>query len=67
MKNLVGRSFAIADDRYRIVDVQLLGADALVYAESVDDAEDQRGTPARPRAAFHYGDIAPLLEAAPPA
>jgi hypothetical protein len=70
MKNLVGKSFAIADDRYRIVDVQLLGRDALIYAEQVYAEREQRPSqhgPARTpaRTAFHYRDIAALLDAGP--
>jgi hypothetical protein len=57
MKDLVGRSFAIAEARYRIVDVRRLGSDALVYAEQV--SADHR--PVSARTAFHYRDIAPLL------
>jgi len=61
MKNLVGRSFAVAEHRYRIVDVQRLGKDALVYAEEV--SVGQHGPVRMPaaRTAFHYRDIAPLL------
>jgi hypothetical protein len=69
MKDLVGKSFVIADDRYRIVDVQQLGRDALIYAESVYAERDHRapgelGGPVRSpaRTAFHYRDIAALLE-----
>jgi hypothetical protein len=70
MKNLVGRSFSIANGHYRIVDVQRLGGDALVYAEQV---ECRSGAPlgdsatrgSRRRTAFHYGDIAALLEGGP--
>lgn len=73
MKNLVGQSFAIAGGHYRIVDVRRLGGDAMVYAERVcteraDGAQaascggaPQRAAPGR--TAFHYGDIAPLLDA----
>lgn len=72
MKNLVGQSFSIANGHYRIVDVQRLSGDALVYAERV---ECRNGPPlgeagvsqSRRRTAFRYGDIAALLEAAPPA
>lgn len=67
MKNLVGRSFALAEGRYRIVDVQRTGSDAMVYAERLEAPCAAGGAPAAPRApgrtAFHYGDIAPLLEA----
>jgi hypothetical protein len=67
MKNLVGRSFSIADGHYRIVDVQRLGGDALVYAERVERVGGAvRGDPlvrrSPGRTAFHYGDIAALLE-----
>ncbi|MEQ8485213.1 MAG: hypothetical protein RIB46_12695 [Pseudomonadales bacterium] len=57
----------MADGRYRIVDVRQLGGDALVYAEAVLPAgrtPNQRAA-APARAAFHYQDIAALLEAAP--
>jgi hypothetical protein len=68
MRHLVGRSFAVADGRYRIVDVRQLGGDALVYAEAVLPAgrtPNQRTAAAPARAAFHYQDIVALLEAAP--
>lgn len=64
MKHLVGRIFSLADRDYRIVDVQRLGGDALVYAEQQTgrgDAEPEDTGPA-PRTAFQYGDIAELLE-----
>jgi hypothetical protein len=69
MKDLVGRSFAIADGCYRIVDVRRLGGDTLVYAEPVPCAAERADAPAAgtlnsgapARAAFHYGDIAELL------
>jgi hypothetical protein len=66
MKNLVGRSFALAEGRYRIVDVQRLGGDALIYAEREEKAGGRGSAGAgRPpgRTAFHYGDIARFLEA----
>jgi hypothetical protein len=59
MKNLVGRSFAIAENRYRIVDVQRLGKEALVYAEPV--IAGQHGPARSARTAFHYRDIADFL------
>ncbi len=69
MRSLIGRTFALAESRYQIVDVQQLGGDALVYAEPV--AQRERESSVKPhspvRAAFHYGDIAPLLEAGSPA
>jgi len=66
MKHLVGRIFSLADGDYRIVDVQRLGGDALVYAEQqMDRAGAAPGDAAPvPRTAFHYGDIAELLEQA---
>lgn len=65
--NLVGRIFSLADGRYRIVDVQRLGPDALVYAEREEGQAAGSCAPARAakspaRTAFHYGDIAALLE-----
>lgn len=68
MKDLVGRSFAIAECRYRIVDVRLLGRDALVYAETVEPrvppiAAAGHGRQGAARTAFRYGDIAGALEA----
>lgn len=67
MKDLVGKSFLLADGRYRIVDVQQLGRDAMVYAERLQGGAattlDPRGRgEIIPRTAFHYGDIANLLE-----
>lgn len=76
MKSLVGKNFAIAERRYRIVDVQQFGGDAMVYAEPLevrDAATGEAGAvgakPSRgvPRTAFHYGDIAALLEMPGPA
>jgi hypothetical protein len=68
MKNLVGRSFSLAESCYRIVDVRQVGVDALVYAEPVLLAEPPSRQPPhaaqRVRAAFHYRDIAALLDAA---
>jgi hypothetical protein len=76
MKSLVGKNFAIAERRYRIVDVQQVGGDAMVYAEPFEaadpatvDAKAVDATLSRraPRTAFHYGDIAALLEMPGPA
>jgi hypothetical protein len=64
MKHLVGRDFSLAEGRYRIVDVRQVGRDALVYAEPLERHDGAAG-PAR--AAFHYEDIAKLLDAAPAA
>lgn len=67
MKDLVGRSFAIAECRYRIVDVRQLGGDALVYAETLDPGRSadpvRAGARSVARTAFRYGDIAGALEA----
>lgn len=65
MKHLVGRIFTIGDGAYRVVDVQRLGGDALVYAEPQLDraaAGDQDEAVPPARMAFHYGDIADALE-----
>ncbi|MFW6094592.1 MAG: hypothetical protein ACODAC_11515 [Pseudomonadota bacterium] len=68
MRNLIGQIFALADGSYRIVDVQSVGADALVYAERLGSTGgDRPGYPAAtsgrpPRAALHYEDVAPLLD-----
>lgn len=71
MKHLVGRDFAVAEGRYRIVDVRHVGVDAMVYAEPLGgDAGPgtARGAVAAPvRAAFHYNDIARLLDTPPAA
>ncbi|MEQ8861055.1 MAG: hypothetical protein RIC56_20600 [Pseudomonadales bacterium] len=68
MKDLVGRSFTIADGRYRIVDVRRLVGDAMVYAERLEGrcaAPPARadGSSCGNRTAFHYDDIAALLDA----
>lgn len=66
MNNLVGKMFCLAQGRYRIVDVRRLSGDAMVYAERVEAgaAVDAPLAPSgSPRAAFHYDDIAALLEA----
>lgn len=65
MRDLVGRSFAIADIRYRVVDVQRLGADALVFTERLlESGRASGGDPVPgPRTAFHYRDIAEALAA----
>lgn len=69
MKNLVGQSFSLAETRYRIVDVQRLGAGAMVYAEQLSGCDGalpverpRQGPPVPARTAFHYGDIADLLQ-----
>lgn len=69
MKHLVGRIFTIGDGAFRVVDVQRLGGDALVYAEAQPPSATRRGETPRDeealppaRMAFHYGDIAEALE-----
>lgn len=65
MDDLVGRSFTIADGRYRIVDVRRLSGDAMVYAELLEAGGGTRepaGPRPAPRTAFHYDDIVPLLD-----
>jgi hypothetical protein len=64
MKHLLGRDFSVAEGRYRIVDVRQVGRDALVYAEPL---ERHDGAAKPVRAAFHYKDIANLLDVAPAA
>lgn len=67
MNRLVGQVFSLAQGRYRIVDVQRLSGDAMVYAERLDGCMPADGplAPGRsPRAAFRYADIAALLEGA---
>lgn len=77
MKNLVGQSFSLAETRYRIVDVQRLGAGAMVYAEQLTGCDGalpadgprpgpRQGPPVPARTAFHYGDIADLLQTTRP-
>ena len=68
MKDLVGRSFAIAEQRYLVVDVQRLGTDALVYTRRLDGGSGATEAARRqgPRTAFHYRDIAHALAAPPP-
>lgn len=61
MQELLGRTFSLADGRYRVVDVRQLSGEAMVYAEEISD-ETGKSSDRRPRrAAFHYGDIADLL------
>ncbi len=64
MDDLVGRSFTIADGHYRIVDVRRLSGDAMVYAELLEarSPEQPSGPRSAPRTAFHYDDIAALLD-----
>lgn len=61
MRELLGRTFSVAEGEYRVVDVRQLSGEVMVYAEPT--ARD-RGADRRPRrAAFHYGDIAARLAA----
>ena len=43
MRDLIGKSFPIADRLYRIVDVRQVAGDALVYAEPLLRGEEQQG------------------------
>lgn len=65
MKNLVGKVFSLAQGRYRIVDVQRLSGDAMVYAERMEGASaaGAAAVALSPRAAFRYADIAVYLDA----
>ena len=60
MRELLGRTFSVAEGEYRVVDVRQLSGEVMVYAEatSPDRTSDRRPK----RAAFHYGDIAGRLE-----
>lgn len=62
MQELLGRTFSVADGRYRVVDVRKLSGEAMVYAEQIDQVPG--GRPRPQRMAFHYGDIAKLVEPA---
>ena len=57
MRELVGHTFSVADVLYLIVDVQNVAGMVMVYAE------DQAKRLGPKRAAFHYGDIADLIDA----
>lgn len=60
MRELLGRTFSVAEGEYRVVDVRRLSGEVMVYAESTSE---DRGSERRPRrAAFHYGDIASRLQ-----
>ncbi len=56
MRELVGHRFSIAGALYLIVDVQNVAGEVMVYAE---DQAKQLGPK---RAAFHYDDIADLID-----
>ena len=56
MRELVGHKFSVADIPYLIVDVQNVAGAVMVYAED----QDKRLGPKR--AAFHYDDIADLID-----
>lgn len=57
MRELVGHTFSVADVLYLIVDVQNVAGMVMVYAE------DQAKRLGPKRAAFHYDDIADLINA----
>lgn len=56
MRELVGHKFSVADAQYLIVDVQNVAGEVMVYAE------DQAKRLGPKRAAFHYDDIADLID-----
>ncbi len=56
MRELVGQKFSVADVLYLIVDVQNVAGAVMVYAE------DQAKRLGPKRAAFHYDDIADLID-----
>lgn len=66
MQELLGQTFAVASGKYRVVDVRRLNGETLVYAENLAAAGPRQALPVtsrRPqRTAFHYGDIAELLD-----
>jgi len=74
MRDLIGKSFPLADRFYRIVDVRQVAGDALIYAEpmqaetaqAVRETGQPLGASRAPsaRAAFHYRDIAIHLQSA---
>ena len=61
MRELLGRTFSVAEGEYRVVDVRQLSGEVMVYAESTAKVHPTGRRPRR--AAFHYGDIASRLEA----
>jgi hypothetical protein len=60
MQELLGRTFSVADGRYKVVDVRQMRGEAMIYAEKLDTTDAEAGRRPR-RAAFHYGDIANLI------
>ncbi len=64
MQDLLGRTFSVADGRYRVVDVRNLNGEAMVYAEALPPADEPAGKakPKPRRMAFHYADIADLVK-----
>jgi len=59
MQELLGRTFSVANGRYRVVDVRKLSGEAMIYAEQIDDLPVRHRRPQR--MAFHYRDIAALV------
>jgi|GEM_PF-1257228 len=69
MQRLIGKTFILGNTRYRVVDARRLNGESLVYAEAQLLADSDAGNTqpeaaaAHPRRmAFHYSDIAGLLE-----
>ena len=56
MREIVGHRFSVADVSYLIVDVLNVAGEVMVYAEVQVDQRRPR------RAAFHYDDIADLID-----
>jgi len=70
MQQLIGQSFTLGRGQYRIVDVRRLNGESMVYAEELagSSAQSASGQPGAAglhpqRMAFHYSDIAGLLDA----
>ena len=61
MQELVGQSFHLDDGDYQIVAVRNLKGEIMVYAEPERSRNTELARGPR-RAAFHYADIAPLLD-----
>ncbi len=61
MQELLGRTFSVADGRYKVVDVRQMSGEAMIYAEKLDTTDDAKAGRRPRRAAFHYGDIANLI------
>lgn len=71
MQQLIGQSFELGQERYRVVDVRRMNGESMVYAEAQSPGQARSTGSAQPataglhpqRMAFHYSDIADLLDA----